>query len=310
MVRPTDVYRIVGDGAIERFRGVPLVIALSGFSDAGSAVAQFSAFVAEEAEPETLVSFVGDELVDYRARRPVLSFAGDHIESIEPPRLELVGAVDDFGRPFLALLGYEPDYRWDVFVAAVLEVVDLYGVESTTLLASIGMPVPHTRPIVLTVSGSRTDLVDTLSAWKPTTQSPSSVANVIELRLHERGDSVASLILLVPHYLAEAEHPMALLAALESVTAATGLVFPTDRVREAGREFLSRVDEQVTGNAELETMIASLEERHDAYMEGTQLRSPLTEEDGTIPTAEKIASELERFLAGRPDGDDGGPLRF
>ena len=40
-------------------------------------------------------------------------------------------------------------------------------------------------------------------------------------------------------------------------------------------------------------------------MEDNPLRSPLTDEDGELPTADEIAAELENFLAvRRDDGDD------
>ena len=55
------------------------------------------------------------------------------------------------------------------------------------------------------------------------------------------------------------------MTALSSISAATGLIFPTDRLREEGREFLVKVEEQVTGNNELTRLVQSLEERHDTY---------------------------------------------
>jgi hypothetical protein len=39
-------------------------------------------------------------------------------------------------------------------------------------------------------------------------------------------------------------------------------------------------------------------------MEDTQLRSPLTDRDGGLPSADEIAAELENFLAFRRHGDD------
>jgi hypothetical protein len=46
-------------------------------------------------------------------------------------------------------------------------------------------------------------------------------------------------------------------------------------------------------------MVRTLEQRYDAYMEDQNVRSPLIGEDGSIPTADQLASELERFLAER-----------
>jgi hypothetical protein len=115
---------------------------------------------------------------------------------------------------------------------------------------------------------------------------------------------VTGFVLLVPHYLSDTEFPLAAVAALESVSAATGLIFPTDRLREEGREFVSKIDEQVTTSEELGRLVHTLEERHDAYMEGNPLSSPLTDAFGAVPSADEIAAELEKFLATRRASDE------
>jgi hypothetical protein len=52
----------------------------------------------------------------------------------------------------------------------------------------------------------------------------------------------------------------------------------------------------------LEKLIASLEKRHDSYMEDNPIPSPLTDADGEVPSADAIASELQDFLAKRQPG--------
>jgi hypothetical protein len=116
-------------------------------------------------------------------------------------------------------------------------------------------------------------------------------------------------VLLIPHYLADTEFPLAAVAALESVSAATGLIFPTDRLREEGRDFLAKIDAQVENNQELAKLVGTLEERHDSYMQDNPLRSPLTDVDGELPTADEIAAELQNFLAARRNGYDDTPLQ-
>jgi len=105
---------------------------------------------------------------------------------------------------------------------------------------AIPMPVPHTRPIGVTVSGNREDLIETLSVWRPRTQVPGNALHLLEYRLTESDHPLAGFVLLVPHYLADTEYPDAAVTALESITAATGLLFPTDQLREDGREFLAK----------------------------------------------------------------------
>lgn len=279
--------------------GLHLIAGLTGFADAGSAVAQVTNSILEDLDTELVAEFDPDVLLDWRARRPVITFEHDHISAVEPPRLALHLVRDEIGQPFLFLSGYEPDFQWNRFVRAVTGLAADLQVADTTWVQSIPMPVPHTRPISLTVSGTRADLVEQMSVWKPETQAPANVLHLVEHRLSETGAQVTGLVLLVPHYLSDTEFPDAAVAALSAIAAATGLIFPTDALRESGREFLTRVDEQVAGNPELQRLVSVLEERHDTYMEGNPVASPLTGVDGEVPTADAIAAELERFLADR-----------
>ncbi len=279
--------------------GLPLVAGLTGFSDAGSGVSQVSEYLLSTLSHRDVLRFDTDTLLDYRARRPTIYFDQDHLADYRPARLALYLAHDEIGQPFLLLTGFEPDFRWEAFTAAVLGIVDRYRVSTTTWVHAIPMPVPHTRDINVTVSGNRTELIDALSVWKPHTQVPANALHLVEHRLHDSGHTVAGIVLLVPHYLADTEFPLAAVAALESISAATGLIFPTDRLREEGRDFVGRIDEQVAGNQELARLVTTLEERYDSYMEDT----PLTDEDGALPTADEIAAELEKFLPRRRPGD-------
>jgi hypothetical protein len=283
--------------------GLHLVAGLTGFADAGSAVTQFGEYLLETLDHRVVATFDTDALLDYRARRPTISFDQDHLTDYRPARLSLYLMSDELGQPFLLLTGFEPDFQWERFTEAVLQLVEKYQVKTTTWVHAIPMPVPHTRSIGVTVSGNRSELVESMSVWKPRTQVPANALHLVEYRLQELGHPVAGFILLIPHYLADTEFPLAAVTSLESISAATGLIFPTDRLKEKGRDFLSKIDEQVESNVELARLVGTLEERHDSYMLDNPLRSPLTDEDGELPTADAIAAELENFLAIRRDDD-------
>ncbi|QEW03191.1 proteasome assembly chaperone family protein [Microbacterium lushaniae] len=289
--------------------GLPLVIALTGFTDAGSAVSRLIEYFRDDLEPAPVFVFSNDALLDYRARRPVVSFEEDHLTGYRPPRLELSLAHDALGQPFVLLAGYEPDFAWDAFADAVIELSAGLQVSSVTWVHAIPMPVPHTRPIGSTVSGTRGDLVEAHSVWRPHTRVPATVGHLLEYRFSEAGAKVAGFVLLIPHYLGDTEYPAAALAGMDSITVATGLVFDGDGVREENREYLEKVDEQVSGSDELTRMLEGLEERYDSYMAGSTHATPIIH-TGDLPSADELAAELERFLATRPSGDDdkrGGP---
>ena len=284
-------------------KGLPLVVALSGSTDAGNAVSQVEQYLWERCAPQELIRFDADQLLDYRARRPLITFNEDHFTDYSPEELILSLACDELGAPFLLLSGFEPDYRWEAFVEAVLLLVHEFEVSVTTWVQAIPMPVPHTRPIVATVSGTRDDLLER-SAWKPTTRLPASVVHLLEYRLHGVGEEVVGFAHLVPHYLANNEYPELLTAALENIMAATGMLFATDDAKERAREFSAQVDKQIAENEESREMLVNLERRFDQYVEAQGERDSLLGEDGTMPTADQLASELERFLQERQQGPE------
>lgn len=303
---PAGLYDLSMDVA-EVPPGLHLVAGLTGFADAGGAVSQLSEYLLDTLEYRLLAEFDSDALLDYRARRPTIYFDQDHLSDYRPAKLNLYLAKDELKQPFLLLTGYEPDFQWQRFTAAVLQLIDSYQVTTTTWVNSIPMPVPHTRPIGVTVSGNRAELIEAMSVWKPRTQVPATALHLIEYQLKEMGHPITGFVLLIPHYLADTEYPAAAVAALESVSAATGLIFPTDRLREEGRDFIAKIDGQVESNPELARLVGTLEERHDSYMQDNPLRSPLTDIDGELPTADEIAAELQNFLATRRNGDDEAP---
>ncbi len=287
-------------------RGLDLVAGLTGFADAGSTVSQLGDHLTEELDGEEIIRFVGDELLDYRSRRPTMRFEETHLTEYAPPELSIYLLDDEVGRPFLFLTGYEPDLQWERFATAVVDIIERLGVARTTWIHAIPMPVPHTRPISVTVSGNREDLADSMSVWRPTTQLPGTAMHLIEYRLSDRSHPTAGLVMLVPHYLGDTTFPGAAVAALEAVTGATGLIFPTDELREENRLFLTKIEEQVAGNAELQRLIETLEQRHDSYIRDNPLPSQFTDSAGNLPTADQIAEELQKFLANQRDDEVGG----
>ena len=303
MQNPEGLYEL-SSGLVDVPEGLHLVAGLTGFADAGAAVTQLSQYLVDTLDYDVVAAFDADALLDYRARRPIIEFDQDHVSDYRPAQLNLYLMKDELQQPFLLLTGYEPDFQWERFSAAVLQLIDKYKVKDTTWVHAIPMPVPHTRPIGVTVSGSRADLIESMSIWKPRTQAPATALHLIEYRLSELGMPVAGFVLLIPHYLADTEYPLAAVTALESVSAATGLIFPTDRLREEGREFISKIDGQLGTNQELAKLVSTLEERHDNYMLDNPLRSPLTDIDGELPSADEIAAELQQFLATRRGEDD------
>jgi predicted ATP-grasp superfamily ATP-dependent carboligase len=273
-----------------------MVALLTGFSDSGATVQQLSEHLFANLENEVVIKFDNDELLDYRSRRPILYFEKDHIDSYEPANLAIYLMKDEADQPFLLLEGYEPDMKWESFANAIVEIAQAHEISSFTWVHAIPFPIPHTRATGVTVSGNRKEMIDRFSEWKPQTQVPGNIVHLLEYRLIEAGFSVAGFVLLVPHYLADNEVPKSALSGLELITAATGLVFPSDDLRDRANAFDSKVNTQVQDNPELSKLIQTLEQGY-ANGETAPARAPLGRPAGQPPSADQIADELEKYLA-------------
>ena len=85
--------------------GPVMIHALEGFSDAGHAIRLSAEHLKNTLDIELVASFAIDELLDYRSRRPLMTFKTDHFTSYEEPELSLYALHDSVGTPFLLLAG-------------------------------------------------------------------------------------------------------------------------------------------------------------------------------------------------------------
>lgn len=306
MIDPSELYDVLVDPS-EVPLGLPLVAALTGFSDAGSTISQVSDSIFANYDFTLVAEFDNDELLDYRSRRPIMFFERDHIVSYEPQALGLYLLNDEAGNAFLFLHGYEPDFKWEAFVLAVQDLFSLFAVSSVTWVHSIPFPVPHTRPVSITVSGNRKDLIESVSEWKPSTSVPGNVLHVLEYRLTETGMPMAGFVLLVPHYLADNDYPEVAITAFQQISAATGLVFKTDPLREESARFAKQISKQMEENQDLQRMVSQLEQGYQSQ-DGNPNRPQFNRPEPKVPTADEIAAELEDYLASKSRNDTDGEI--
>src|SRR3954463_8810323 len=135
-----------------------LVHALSGFVDAGGAGPLAADHLLATLPHRVIVRFDVDQLYDYRARRPVMTFVEDHWESYDTPRREISLVEASAGTGFLMLTGPEPDVQGERFTPAVRLLVERFEVRLTVGVHAIPMAVPHTRPVGVTAHATRPQL--------------------------------------------------------------------------------------------------------------------------------------------------------
>ncbi|MDP9165028.1 MAG: PAC2 family protein [Actinomycetota bacterium] len=286
-------------------RGPVMIHALEGFSDAGHVIKIAATHLKDTLDTELVASFAIDELLDYRSRRPLMTFKTDHFTHYDDPELNLYALHDSVGTPFLLLAGLEPDLRWERFITAVRLLAERLGVRQTIGLGTIPMAVPHTRPVTMTAHSTDKDLIAGHQPWVGEVAVPASVSNLLEYRMAQHGHDAVGFTVHVPHYLAQTDYPPAAEALLEQVAKTGSLRLPLGPLGEAGMEVHAKINEQVQSSDEVAQVVTALERQYDAFVAAQENRSLLAR-DEDLPSGDELGAEFERFLAEQTGDDSAG----
>jgi predicted ATP-grasp superfamily ATP-dependent carboligase len=272
-----------------------LIHQLDGFVDAGQAGRLFSAHLLEQLDHEVLAEFDHDQLHDYRSRRPAMIFDTNQWKSYADLHLRLYRVVDEHGEVFLLLAGPEPDVQWERLAAALIGLIEELGVRLTVSVHGIPMAVPHTRPVTLTAHATDAELVQGYRSWIDRVEVPASFTGLLEFRLGQLDRRAMGFAAHVPHYLAQAAFPEATLTLTKSLNQATGLAVPLEPLEKASASNLADIAAEMATSAEVQELVATLEQQYDSLQ---------ADEAERVPSADEIAAEFERFLAERDKNEE------
>ena len=171
MLDPSEIYdvdpRVAAEVEAQAAAGVGpvLVHAVRGFVDAGSAGQLAADHLTSTLESTRLATFDVDQLLDYRSRRPTMTFDSTTWSEYSEPELVVDVMHDAAGVPFQLMHGVEPDVQWERFTAAVRQIVERFDVPLTTGIHGIPMGIPHTRPLSVTAHATRPELIADHTSW-------------------------------------------------------------------------------------------------------------------------------------------------
>ena len=284
---PENLYEV--DSEVPDLTGAVLLHHFEGFMDAGAAGRLLAEHLLETLESRVVARFDIDSLIDYRSRRPLMTYATDHWEDYAAPALVVHLLWDSAGHPFLLLTGLEPDRSWETFVLAVRSLIDRWGVRLTVGFHGIPMGVPHTRPLNVIGHATRPELVSEYQPFFNRVQVPGNVSGLLEFRLGEAGHDAMGFAAQVPHYLAQSQYPTAAVTLLDAVARATGLALPIGSLVDAAQAADAEIHRQVAESDEVAQVVEALERQYDAFIQ--------TVGNTDLPSADELGAEFERFLA-------------
>jgi len=242
---------------------------------------------------ERMATFDVDTLVDYRARRPIMTYATHTYESAVMPELALDLVQDDEGEDLLVLHGAEPDFRWNEFVGAVTHLAVSMGVSRAVGMTGLPLATPHTRPTYVHHHGNRPELLPDQPDFFGRVEVPGSMSAFLELRLGQAGLDSRGLSAGIPHYVARDDYPAGAAALLAAVSASTGLALPVGDLEAAASINRAEIDAEAAGQPEVAAVVSALEAQYDAVapVSSTELAHLVD-----VPSADEIGARLEAFL--------------
>lgn len=303
MLEPRDLYELVAQPSQE---GAPVVAFLDGFMDAGSAGRLATEHLLSMNQARLIARFDTDLLVDYRSRRPMMTFDRDHYADEVPNEITLHEVMDDAGKPLLLLSGPEPDHFWSRFTDAVTILMQETGSDLLITMHGIPWGAPHTRPLGMTAHASDRSLIVGRPTWMGEVQVPGHLNALLELRLPQAGIRTAGFSVHVPHYLGQGEFPAGAVGLIDAVADVAGLSLALPDLRSSADANLREIDHLVSQSEENSAAIGQLESAYDAATSGNALSGPQlptpTLRDDEIPDGDSLAQEFEDFL--RRGSDD------
>jgi predicted ATP-grasp superfamily ATP-dependent carboligase len=269
-----------------------MVVGMEGWIDAGLAVSNAMKHLLAAMPHQLVATFDSDELIDFRARRPTLRIVNGVDTTMTWPEVVMYAATNRTGRTVLILTGPEPDMKWHRFLAEVVTLASRFGVEMVVGLGAFPAPVPHTRPVRLVGTSTDAALAAKVGFLSASIDVPSGVQGALEMAMGEAGLPAVGLWARVPHYVAAMPYPAASAALLEGLANYAELEIDTSVLRAAAVASHQQIEQLIAGSSEHAALVRQLEDQHDN-------EAPTIEPDfGSLPSADELAAELERFLRG------------
>ena len=280
-----------------------MVCSFKGWNDAGEAASAAVSFIRGSFDASEAGQIDPEEYYDFTAVRPTVRLTEGRTREIDWPQNTIsVAAVPGAEGDLVMLEGVEPSLRWRRFTDSVLEIVRELDVRMVITLGALLADVPHSRPVAVTGIGSD-DVVERLGFERTSYEGPTGIVGVLHHALAGAGVPSASLWASVPHYVAASPNPKVALALVRSFEGAAGLAVDAGELESAAEDYERQVSAAVASDPEVKAFV----ERLETAMDEVQAENP--PDEGSLPSADTIARDFQRFLKqrGPDDLDPGGP---
>ncbi|MGH9031259.1 MAG: PAC2 family protein [Acidimicrobiia bacterium] len=259
-------------------RAPVMVVALSGWVDAGLAGAGAIAVLAEQLESARRFGRLDlSDAVDLQQTRPTVKLVEGATREIAWPTVELVAGRA--GRDVVLCVGPEPSLRWREFTGRLVEAAERLGIERAVMLGGMPAVVSHRRPATVLATATSASVVQEAGTLRTDYTGPTGAQTVLQVALGDAGVPALGLWAQVPHYVSGNPSPPAIRALLARLRDVAGVQTELGELDAQVDDWVERVESGLAERPDVAELVQAIEAGADE-----------------LPTGDELASEIERFL--------------
>ncbi len=267
-----------------------LVAALRGWFDIAEVATDAIDALSSDVVAPIVASIDPDPFYDFTQERPEVFFDDHDERQVRWPTNEFrVARYPGHSHDLVVLAGVEPHLRYATFADCIIAVARRLGCEMVVTVGAAAEAVPHTRVPLVVGSSTNDGLVRALGLSRPQYQGITGLVGVLQERLDRAAIPAVSLRVGVPHYLGNAKHPRSSAALLGHLSHVLGVPASPRGFDDEIDRWHSLHDEAVAEDPQARAYVAMLEREYDRRAEAS------------LPSADALAEELERFLRDQRD---------
>ncbi len=266
-----------------------MILAFSGWNDAGGAATAALTHLAEVFSAEMVSEIDSEDYVDFQVNRPTIELDGSSRRTFTWPDTKfLVAHSWANNRRLIFVQGVEPSLRWKSYCSEILTIGQELGAKSLICVGALLSDNPHSRPLEVSVTTSNPELQTEYGIGPSTYEGPAGIISVLSHAGELSGFGVVNAWGSVPHYVANAPSPKATAALVTKVEILLGE--PVDRYE---------LDDEATAWEAGVNILAAQDPDIAAYVKDLEQQADATE----LPQAsgDSIAKEFEQYLKRRGD---------
>ena len=260
-----------------------MVVALSGWVDAGMAGAHASALLREQLGAARVFARLDlSDLVDLQQTRPMVEIVEGTTRRVTWPVMECVAGRA--GRDVVLVTGPEPSLQWPSLIAEIVVMARRLGIDAAYGLGALPAVTTHRRPISVLATVTDPEQVDELGAMRTDYQGATGLQTALLVALGEAGIPGVGLWAQVPHYVAGNPSPPATRAVLARLAEVSGIECDLTTLDAEADGYVEKVEAGLVDRPDVAELVRAIEAEHPE-----------------IPTGDELVSEIEKFLRSRPE---------